>query len=45
MTPADFDALVGGGFKVVLTSPAASGFGILGATAKLEATLTFVAFE
>jgi len=45
MTPADFDALVGGSFKVVLTSPAASGFGTLGATAKLEATLTFVAFE
>ena len=45
MTPADFSALVGGSFKVVLTGASASGFAARGATARLEATLTFVAFE
>jgi len=45
MTPADYASLVGGNFKLALTGAAASGFGTRGATAKLVATLTFVAFE
>ena len=44
MTPADFDALVGGNFQVVLTGTPATGFGSAAATARLQAVLTFVAY-
>jgi hypothetical protein len=44
MTPADYDALVGGNFKVVLTGTPAAGFGSATATARLQAVLTFVAY-
>ncbi len=44
MTAADYADLVGGAFKVVLTGPAATGFATKGATADMEATLTFVAY-
>ncbi len=42
---ADFADLLGGGFKTVLTGPAATGFDGGGADADLELTLTFAAFE
>lgn len=44
MTAADYADLVGGAFKVVLEGPAATGFAGRGATADMEATLTFVAY-
>jgi hypothetical protein len=44
MTPADYAALVGGNFKVVLIGTPAAGFGSATATARLQAALTFVAY-
>ena len=44
MTPADFQDLVGANFRVVLTGTPATGFASAGATARLEAMLTFVAY-
>ncbi len=44
MTPADFQDLVGANFRVVLTGTPATGFGSAGATARMEAVLTFVAY-
>jgi hypothetical protein len=44
MTPADYDALVGANFQVVLTGTPAAGFGSATATARLQAVLTFVAY-
>ena len=43
----DFDylKLIGGGFKVVLRGPAASGFTTKGADADIQATFTFAAYE
>jgi hypothetical protein len=45
MPPGDYADLVGGSFKVLLTGPAAAGFAAAGGTARMEATLTFVAWE
>lgn len=42
---ADYDKLLGGGFKVVLRGPAAAGFEGKGADADLQARFTFAAFE
>jgi hypothetical protein len=44
MTPADYAALVGGNFKVVLIGTPAAGFGGAAATARLQAVLNFVAY-
>ena len=41
----DYADLVGGNFKVVLSGPAAAGFGAVSATAKMDVTFTFVAYE
>lgn len=42
---ADYPKLVGGGFKVITTGPAAEGFDGKSATADLEVTFNFAAFE
>jgi hypothetical protein len=44
MIPADYAALVGGNFKVVLIGTPAAGFGSAAATARLQAVLNFVAY-
>jgi hypothetical protein len=45
MSPADFADLVGGSFKVVLASPAAAGFAAASATANMQVTFGFAAYE
>ncbi len=45
MPPDDYAELVGGGFKVVLAGPAASGFAAAAATANMVVTFGFVAYE
>ncbi len=45
MPPADYDALLGGQFKVVLSGTGASGFSTASALADLLADFTFVAYE
>jgi hypothetical protein len=45
ITDEDWPSFVGGSFKVVLTGAAASGFEAADATAELQATFTFVAYE
>ncbi|MBA3463045.1 MAG: hypothetical protein H0T46_24020 [Deltaproteobacteria bacterium] len=41
----DYQKLLGGGFKVVMRGPAASGFMAKGAEADIQATFTFAAYE
>ena len=45
LTEFDYLKLLGGGFKVVLRGPAATGFMAKGADADLQVTFTFTAFE